>query len=130
VNRSRTRARVLIKEFSRLFPKSRFYLSIGEIPRADIYVQATSLGGLGFSKESPISKLNGELSGAFAFDVVYRPEWTPFLKDARRLKMKTAGGLDMLIWQALKTWEIWFDRLDNREKQYFELKRKLRRRFK
>lgn len=46
---------------------------------------------------------------AAAFDLIYRPEWTPFLEQAQQLKLQTIGGLDMLIEQALETWRIWFN---------------------
>lgn len=47
--------------------------------------------------------------GAAAFDLIYRPEWTPFLDQAKTLGLQPIGGLDMLIEQALETWRIWFD---------------------
>jgi shikimate dehydrogenase len=46
--------------------------------------------------------------GAWAFDLIYRPEWTPFLEQAKRQGLLPIGGLDMLIEQALETWRIWF----------------------
>src|SRR5690606_7728888 len=42
------------------------------------------------------------------FDLVYRPERTPFLSAAQERGLRAFGGLDMLIDQALDTWEIWF----------------------
>jgi shikimate dehydrogenase len=45
--------------------------------------------------------------GALAFDLIYTPEQTPFLQTAAGLGLKTAGGLGMLVEQALATWEIW-----------------------
>jgi shikimate 5-dehydrogenase len=45
--------------------------------------------------------------GAWAFDLVYRPEQTSFLNLASAEGLKTLGGLDMLIWQAMAAWEIW-----------------------
>ena len=35
---------------------------------------------------------------------------------ATKLGLKTLGGLDMLIWQALATWEIWWGPIKNKQK--------------
>ena len=41
------------------------------------------------------------------FDAVYNPEQTLLLKTARSLGVKTAGGMDMLVWQAARAQSIW-----------------------
>jgi shikimate 5-dehydrogenase len=43
-----------------------------------------------------------------AYDLVYRPLITGFLNRANGLQLRTIDGLDMLVWQALLTWKIWF----------------------
>ena len=40
-------------------------------------------------------------------DIVYNPENTRFLKDARKNGHKTFTGLDMFIYQAQKAFYIW-----------------------
>ena len=40
-------------------------------------------------------------------DIVYNPENTSFLKDARMKGHKTFTGLDMFIYQAQKAFYIW-----------------------
>ncbi|MBX6377648.1 MAG: shikimate dehydrogenase [Clostridia bacterium] len=47
---------------------------------------------------------------AVAVDIVYRPEWTPFLEAARAAGLRTVGGLGMLVHQAALAWEVWFGR--------------------
>ena len=42
-----------------------------------------------------------------AFDLVYNPEETIFLKKARQHGAITKNGMEMLIFQAEKAWEIW-----------------------
>ena len=42
-----------------------------------------------------------------AFDTIYRPEKTLFMKMAEEAGAGTAGGLGMLLWQGLKAYEIW-----------------------
>jgi shikimate dehydrogenase len=43
----------------------------------------------------------------FAYDLVYNPEETSFLKHVKNLGGKTKNGLEMLHLQALRSWEIW-----------------------
>lgn len=130
MNRNGERAKQLVREYSKQFSKTQFNVIRGEVPCAQIYVQATPVGMLGFSKSSPLRKLKSLQRGAFAFDLVYRPEHTAFLEDAKRLGMKTAGGLDMLIWQGMRTWEIWLGRIENPKRTHSALKRVLRREMK
>jgi shikimate dehydrogenase len=42
-----------------------------------------------------------------AFDLIYNPAETVFLKKAKENGAITKNGLDMLIYQAEKSWEIW-----------------------
>lgn len=42
-----------------------------------------------------------------AYDLIYNPAETQFLKKAQHQGAKTKNGLDMLIFQAEKAWSIW-----------------------
>ncbi|MFA9187927.1 shikimate dehydrogenase [Flavobacterium sp. FBOR7N2.3] len=42
-----------------------------------------------------------------AYDLIYNPAETQFLKNAAAQSAQTKNGLDMLIFQAEKAWEIW-----------------------
>ena len=42
------------------------------------------------------------------FDAVYNPKKTKLIKTAEELKIKTVGGMAMLVWQAVKAHEIWY----------------------
>lgn len=42
-----------------------------------------------------------------AFDLIYNPEQTQFLKKAKKKGAITKNGLEMLIFQAEKAWRIW-----------------------
>ncbi|MNL45043.1 Shikimate dehydrogenase [compost metagenome] len=42
-----------------------------------------------------------------AYDLVYNPEETLFLKQVREKGGKTKNGLEMLHLQAIRSWEIW-----------------------
>ncbi len=42
-----------------------------------------------------------------AYDLIYNPAETQFLKKAAAKGAKTENGQDMLVYQAEKSWEIW-----------------------
>ena len=42
-----------------------------------------------------------------AFDLIYNPEESQFLKKAKKKGALTKNGLDMLVFQAEKAWKIW-----------------------
>ena len=96
-----------------------------EVGRADIIVQATSLGLDGAA--SPLPGVIRSKPGALAYDLVYRPRETPFLKTAAAGGAETVGGLEMLLAQAAAAWKIWFseavpDEAAARVKQQLERK--------
>lgn len=116
-NRTLARAEKIADEIGSLFPATQFQAVAmdGEIPALasslKLVVNCTPVGMHGFSGDSDLFGALSELpfrSDAFAFDLIYDPAVTPFLSLARSLGLKTIGGLDMLIYQALATWEIWF----------------------
>jgi shikimate dehydrogenase len=63
----------------------------------------------------------------FAFDMVYRPMMTDFLKSAKKAGAYPIGGLDMLVWQAWATWEIWFGKPPVHPSKIYAIGQKLRR---
>ena len=78
------------------------------ITNADIIINATSMGMIGqpvFSQ--PISRAK---KTALVVDIVYNPMVTDLLKEAKRLKLKTVGGIGMLINQAVPAFEHWFQK--------------------
>lgn len=71
--------------------------SLGALPRAawDVLVQATPLGRSG---EGVLSA--SALQGRLVLDVVYGPEPTPLIHDARSRGIPTVDGFEMLVAQA------------------------------
>lgn len=109
VNRTLTRARAAARRLAKAWPRTRFRAAAWPGGQAaELYVNATSLG-MRSSSAPPLPP--GARSGAVAFDVVYVPEDTAFLRAARKRGLRAVGGLDMLVWQAIATWEIWFGKL-------------------
>lgn len=76
------------------------------LEKADILVNATSLGMNPSIDESPVSShlLKSSLT---VFDVVYNPIRTRLLEDAEQAGAQTISGLDMLVWQGAKAFEKW-----------------------
>jgi 3-dehydroquinate dehydratase/shikimate dehydrogenase len=73
----------------------------------DVVVNATPLGTAGLSEDqTPTSAL--QLRGArLAFDLVYNPMETLFLRQARLAGCETLGGLEMLVAQATDQFRLW-----------------------
>ncbi|MEO8574643.1 MAG: shikimate dehydrogenase [Pyrinomonadaceae bacterium] len=73
----------------------------------DILVNATPLGTTGEHEQKSIASAN-ELAGLqLVYDLVYNPAETKLIKEARAAGVKTLGGLDMLIAQGARQFEIW-----------------------
>ncbi|EAI4066929.1 shikimate dehydrogenase [Campylobacter coli] len=82
----------------------------------DLVVNSTSAGLK--DDDLPCDKilLDKILSRAkFAFDVIYGKE-TSFLKLCKEHNLKVKDGFDMLLWQAVFAFELFFDLKDKREK--------------
>ena len=80
--------------------------TLGAVPLADLYVNATSVGMVGQEQRSLLPA--DAPAGAAAFDLVYTPEQTPFLIDARARGLRTVTGTAMFLAQAAATFERWF----------------------
>lgn len=77
-----------------------------ELKDAEVVVNATSVGMHPNIDETPIPK-NLIKPEMVVFDVVYRPIKTRLLKEAKQVGAKTINGLAMLVFQAVKAFEIW-----------------------
>jgi shikimate dehydrogenase len=78
--------------------------------RVDLVVQATSAGMHGAdSGESVVSLVPWSVlpASAGAYDLIYVPEETPFLRAARESGRAARGGLGMLVGQARAAIELW-----------------------
>lgn len=70
----------------------------------DVLVNATSAG----SPAHPESPIEGvELDGEIVFDLVYAPAMTRLLADARAAGCLAIGGIEMLVAQAERQFELW-----------------------
>ncbi|MBV8452153.1 MAG: shikimate dehydrogenase, partial [Deltaproteobacteria bacterium] len=106
VNRTPANARKVAARLAKAFPRTRFVANPRAATPSTLYVNTTPLGMSGFAQKSLLPA--DAPRGAWAFDVVYRPERTLFLRQARRQGLRPIGGLEMLIGQALGTYDLWF----------------------
>jgi shikimate dehydrogenase len=88
---------------------------------ADVIVQATSAGmrgaesGLRVAEIIPWSELR---SSVLAYDLVYNPPETEFLRAARERGLRHSHGLGMLVGQATLAVELWLGTRPPREPLY------------
>ena len=75
------------------------------ITKADLLVNATSVGMDGFSQPIPTSIVLPEK--LLVADVIYQPFETPFLKWAKNQGNQSINGLGMLLYQAAEAFELW-----------------------
>lgn len=72
-----------------------------------IVINATPLGTAGVS-ESETPAVAAQLAGAsFAYDLVYNPTPTLFLREAESVGCETINGLEMLVGQAAEQFKLW-----------------------
>ena len=104
-NRTFSKVKIFKKKFKKIICPIKWddrYKLFGDV---QILINVTSLGMLGqkdlkFDFSIFHKKIN-------VVDIVYNPENTTFLKDARKNDHKTFTGLDMFIYQAQKAFYIW-----------------------
>ncbi len=71
----------------------------------DAVINTTPLGGVGYESLRPLD-LNVTTASLY-IDLVYRPAETSAMQVGRALGIKTMGGLEMLVYQALEANAIW-----------------------
>ncbi len=74
----------------------------------DLVINATPVGMYPNTEACVLKKSQIERCGA-AFDVIYNPQQTLFMRYATECGIKNSNGLEMLIWQAAAAQEIWLN---------------------
>jgi len=72
----------------------------------DLLINATPVGMLPKIKATPVEFKH--VSAKFVLDLIYNPAKTRLLTLAEQKGAKTMNGLIMLVWQAIKSHEIWY----------------------
>ena len=107
-NRTRSKAQIISENLGAKVSVVDWRSAPDTITKVDIIINATSMGMVGqpdFSQ--PISRAK---KTALVVDIVYNPLLTELIKEAQRLKLKTVGGIGMLINQAVPGFEHWFQK--------------------
>lgn len=86
--------------------KGMSYSELERLSDMDVIVNCTPLGMASHVNESPVSP---EVFKNFkaAVDLIYSPAETVFLRDARLAGLQTLNGLPMLVFQGMRSFEIW-----------------------
>ncbi len=79
------------------------------ITQADLVVNTTPIGMYPNVEQSPIdaAAMQGLRNGAIAYDLIYTPNPTQFLRDAKNQGAITIDGLEMLVQQGAAALKIW-----------------------
>ncbi|SMG21689.1 shikimate dehydrogenase [Marivirga sericea] len=72
-----------------------------------LLINSTPLGTFPKVEEKPEIPYEALGQNHYLYDLVYNPSETAFLKAGKKQEAKTLNGLEMLIGQAEKSWEIW-----------------------
>jgi shikimate dehydrogenase len=104
-NRTFSKLKVFKKKFKKVIYPIKWNDRYKVLADVQILINITSLGMLGQKDlKFDFSIFHRKIN---VVDIVYNPENTRFLKDARKNGHKTFTGLDMFIYQAQKAFYIW-----------------------
>lgn len=108
-NADAPRTRALLTFLRERVPEARVRIcGLDEIDGAfDLLCNSTPVGMYPKTDECPVAEAVVSRSGA-VFDAVYNPVETVLLRRARALRIPARGGMDMLVWQAVRAHEIWY----------------------
>lgn len=82
-------------------------INITTFDNYQIVINCTPLGTFPNTKEFPPIPYDYFTNNHIAFDLIYNPEVTQFLKKAKKNGAVTKNGYEMLVFQAEKAWNIW-----------------------
>lgn len=110
INRTLENAQLLANEVKKHYDIDVYILPTGrceEVPDKAICFQTTSVGMGTSSDTTPIGDCEFFAKLSVAVDLIYNPFETLFLKKAKQSGAYTINGFGMLIYQAIKAYEIW-----------------------
>ncbi|MFY0613681.1 MAG: shikimate dehydrogenase [Hyphomicrobiaceae bacterium] len=106
VNRTLAKAEALRSQFGEAIHPAQWSDLPTVLDGADLLTNATSLG---MHNQAPLEvDITGITQTAVVSDIVYVPLKTPLLAAAEAQGLATSNGLDMLLNQAVRGFELWF----------------------
>lgn len=112
MNRTQSRAQALANMASNAFRKDIKALELSQknlklaIKEAEILVNTTSIGMSPDDEETPVPARLLK-SSLFVFDIIYNPQQSRLLTEARKIGARTVGGMEMLVQQGAAAFELW-----------------------
>jgi 3-dehydroquinate dehydratase / shikimate dehydrogenase len=97
------KARLVSEEFE----VEAYSLSSAAFDGFDIVVNATPVGTRGSGEHETVATANQFRGVRLAYDLVYNPVETRFLREARAAGAETLGGIEMLLAQAVEQFKLW-----------------------
>jgi 3-dehydroquinate dehydratase / shikimate dehydrogenase len=97
------KARVVSKEFA----VDTKLVSEASFAGFDLVVNATPLGTRGVSEQDTVATVDQLRGVRLAYDLVYNPLETRFLREARAAGCEALSGIEMLLAQAVEQFKIW-----------------------
>ncbi|HMF55271.1 MAG TPA: shikimate dehydrogenase [Pyrinomonadaceae bacterium] len=101
--RNAQKARALAEKFG----VSIISLDEASFKEFDLVVNTTPLGTQGEQEDETPARSDKLAGAAIAYDLVYNPLETRFLREAREAGCETIGGLSMLVEQAAAQFKLW-----------------------
>ena len=122
-NRTFSKLKVFKKKFRGIIFPVRWNEHLKVFREVQILINVSSLGMQGQKDlKFDFSTFNKKIN---VVDIVYNPENTKFLRDARRYGHKAFSGLDMFVYQAQKAFYIWNKKKPKITKVIYKKLRKL-----
>lgn len=112
INRTSNNAYLLaqnVKKYYNIDIEILTYNELQKIDKLDLCIQTTSVGMSPDIENNPIPSQDFYKKINTAVDIIFNPWQTKFLKEAKRFGCQTINGFDMLYFQAVKSYEIWFN---------------------
>ncbi|MCD6362422.1 MAG: shikimate dehydrogenase [Synergistetes bacterium] len=112
LNRTISKAQRLKEKLSHLFKDAEIEIKALDesgvaISESDIVVNATPVGMYPKVEETLPIDFKAFTSSKIAYDLIYNPEETSFLKEARLRGAKTISGIEMFLNQAAENLQLW-----------------------
>ena len=109
VNRTLARAKKMISEYEKLFPRVKFLADTQgnekNLKDVDLVVNATSVGLK--PKDPPLVRPGDFPKKTFFVDLIYNPRETKFLRLAKQSGHRVLNGLGMLVYQGAEAFQVW-----------------------